>query len=487
MKQLVIFTILSLKTIALQAQEWTPVELKSQITHPQPMTGLVLWPDEAEYRNDKYGSSIQLEFSYCLPCMVVKGCNDDGSIIYDWTWFDNLLAAVASRNHQLIARFRYEYPSGDDIPGAVKGATAVPQYIKDRSDYNETYAKNPGGDGPTYYADWSNIELQRFTKQFYTDFAQRYASDPRLAFVEVGFGHWSEYHIYGTKLQFGVNFPTKDYQKEFFLHLTTVMGNIPWLISIDAADDEYTPFVDDDDLMALCFGLFDDSFMHKDHEIGTKDGYNEECWNAIGKGTRWQTGVCGGEISYYKDSDQKNFLNPAGMYGHTWEEQAAKYHITFMIANDAPRGSYGTAARFKEASMASGYHFVVNSCETDGNSTRLTVTNSGIAPLYRDAFFAIGDVSSETSLKGLLPKQELTVEIPAVMATADDLHIVSDFITANQEIEFDADITGTPPTGITSPPADNRNDSNTYNLNGMRVKGAYKGIVIRNGKKHLRT
>lgn len=420
------------------AQEWAPVELNKKITHPQPMTGLVLWPAEAESRNSTHGGSITLEYSYCLPCLVVKGCNTDGSIVYDWTWFDNLLDDVASRGHQLVARFRYEYPNGDDIPGAVKGATAVPQYIKDRSDYNETYSANPGGDGPTYYADWSNAELKRFTKVFYTDFAERYKNDKRLAFVEVGFGHWSEYHIYGTDLKLGVNFPTKEYQAEFLKYASTALKDIPWAISIDASDEEYTPIVGSSELMALNFGLFDDSFMHQNHEIGTKDGYNEECWNAIGAGTRWKTGVCGGEISYYKGSDQKNFLNPAGMYGHTWEEQAKKYHITFMIANDAPSGSYGTGARFKEATMASGYRICVKSCETNGSATRLTVTNNGIAPLYRDAFFAIGDVRSTTSLKGLLPGQEMTIEIAANLAQAADLTIVSDCILDTQEIEFEA-------------------------------------------------
>lgn len=470
--------------ITMQAQQWTGVSLHRTITHPQPMTGLVLWPDLASDKNTTYGDCITLEFSYCLPCMVVKGCNSDGSIIYDWTWFDNKLSDVSSRGHQLIARFRYEYPSGDDIPGAVKGATAVPQYIKDRSDYSETYAKNPGGDGPTYYADWSNAELQRFTKQFYTDFAQRYKDDKRLAFVEVGFGHWSEYHIYGTTLNFGVNFPTKAYQKEFFLHLKDVMGDIPWAMSIDAADDSYTPFIDDDELMALQFGLFDDSFMHKDHEIGSNDGYNEECWNAIGQGTRWQLGVCGGEISYYKSSDQKNFLNPAGMYGHTWEEMAAKYHITFMIANDAYKGSYATAARFKEASMASGYRLKVTSCQTDGTTTRLTVTNDGVAPLYRDAYFAIGAVRSTTSVKGLLPGKQLTVEIAAPLAGGDDLQVVCDHILDVQQIEFDADLTATPVTLPQQHDANSQPSSTaSYTIGGMLTTPDHHGIVINGGKK----
>ena len=181
--------------------------------------------------------------------------------------------------------------------------------------------------------------------EFYTDFAARYADDARLAFVEVGFGHWSEYHIYGTKLELGKNFPSKEYQKRFFEHLNNVMADIPWAISIDAWDEDKTPLTDNENLMAIPFGLFDDSFMHKTHEIGTSDGYNEKCWNAIGRNTRWKTGFCGGEISYYSSNDQKNFLNPDGLYGHTWAEQAAKYHITFMIANDAPHGGVASLGR----------------------------------------------------------------------------------------------------------------------------------------------
>lgn len=450
------------------AADWQTVALQSSITHPQPMTGLVLWPDLAREKNSTYGPTIQLEFSYCLPCKVVTGCKTDGTIEYDWTYFDNILADVASRGHQLVARFRYEYPSGTDVDGK-KGTTAVPAYIKAREDYHETYASNPGGDGPTYYADWSNSELQRFTKQFYVDLAERYGDDNRLAFIEVGFGHWSEYHIYGTTLNFGVNFPTKAYQKEFFLHLSQVMTKIPWAVSIDAADDEYTPFVDDESLMAMTFGLFDDSFMHQNHEIGTKDGYNEICWNGIGKGTRWETGVCGGEISYYKSSDQKNFLNPAGMYGHTWEEQSAKYHITFMIANDAPGSNYAKPERFREGSMAAGYKMKVLDCLTDGTATKLLVTNTGIAPLYRDAFFAIGTTASTTSLRGLLPGEEKWIEIAAPLTDSKALHITSPHILDSQEIEYEADIKPTAVNIISQ--QSQQTVAETYTTGGIRMTG----------------
>ncbi|MGN1376041.1 MAG: DUF4832 domain-containing protein [Prevotella sp.] len=489
--RILLLTALLAGSTAIMAQEHRGVTLKSEITMPQPMTGLVLWPDQAADLNDTYGKSIQLEFAYCLPCKVVKGCDTNGNIVYDWTWFDTILDDVASRGHQLIARFRYEYPNSKDVDGSTKGMTAVPQYIKEIDGYEETYNK-VSGDGPTFYADWRNEELKRFTKVFYTDFATRYASDPRLAFVEIGFGHWSEYHIYGTPLELGRNFPSKEYQKEFLLHLKENMRDIPWAISIDAADDTYSPIVADTELMNLNFGNFDDSFMHKEHEIGTNDGYNEECWRDLGYNYRWEKGVAGGEISYYTDDDQKNFLNPNGMYGHTWEEQAAKYHITFMIANDAPEGSYGTADRFADASMATGYHFKVTQCTTDGTTTKILVSNIGIAPLYRDAYFSIDGHRSETSLKGLLPDENLWISVPYGLTLNENNTpvnkpiIVSDYILDSQKIEYEADIKAEASAIHEKLFTEKTNNSPVYETSGKRV-GCHNhgGLLIKGNKKHI--
>lgn len=499
MKNLYLCLLLSLPTATLTAQEWTAVALTSEIQHVQPMTGLVLWPDEARDRYTTYGQSHALEYSYIAPCKVVKDGVVGGEITYDWKYLDDLLDDIKSRGHQAVIRFFYEYP-GQKMVDSSRGTSGVPTYIKAQADYLEMYRK-VAGDGETWYADWSNAELQRFTKVFYTDFAQRYAHDPRLAFVEVGFGHWSEYHIYDsndeslTFLQFGRNFPTKAYQKEFFLHLSRVMQGIPWAVSIDAADDAYTPFTAEADLMGLTFGLFDDSFMHQGHEATTKDGYNERNWIAMDL-TRWQSGVCGGEISYYKDSDQKNFLNPAGMYGHTWEEQAAKYHITFMIANDAPGASttkypHNTPARFKEGSMATGYRFEVTACETNGSDcTRITVRNNGVAPLYRDAYFAIGGIRSAETLAGLLPGQSRQLNIPAALPI-DTVHqptilpvIVCDYILDCQTIEYDSNTSS----GLSTPIADNTSPADTYNVNGVKAsQTSRRDIIIHHGQKIINT
>ena len=409
------------------------VSLTSSIDHVQPMTGLVLSPRHEALTT--YQDAIALEDFGWGPNRVVVGKEGD-AILYNWAPLDSMLDAIAARKHQAVLRWRYEYPGNHDTP--IEGATGVPQYIKDLPDYHEPFYRNPNFDGgDTYYADWTNKELQWFTMQFYTDFAARYGNDPRLAFLEVGFGHWGEYHIYATPLQMGVNFPSKEYQTQFLHHMAKVMP-MPWAISIDAADAQYTPIVADAQLMALPFGLFDDSFMHEGHELSSGVGDNETNWNAIG-GEHWKTSVYGGEVSYYTHKDQYEFLNPAGLYGVTWEEAIAKYHITFMMANDAP-GEYGTVERFNEAGIAAGYSFRVLDCQTNGRKTKVIITNEGVAPIYYDAYMAIGDIQSQQSLKGLLPKDTIEVTISAGLEDGNELTIACQRLVPGQEIQFNADI-----------------------------------------------
>ena len=134
--------------------------------------------------------------------------------------------------------------------------------------------------------------------------------------------------------------------------------------------------------------------------------------------------------------------------------------------------------------MATGYRFVVRTCETDGTSTRMLVTNEGIAPLYRDAWFAIGDVRSETSLRGLLPGEERLIEIPAVpSADGSSIKIVSDCILPRQEIQFEADITATK---VTSPLPSPKESAKYYSPAGYQTTERNpQGLCIADGKKFL--
>jgi hypothetical protein len=128
------------------------------------------------------------------------------------------------------------------------------------------------------------------------------------------------------------------------------------------------------------------------------------------------------------------------MYGWTWEAAAAKYHISYMLANNAPGSKHATVARFQEAGIASGYTFRVSDCRTNGTETRFTVSNQGIAPIYRDAYFTIGDTQSDVSLRGLLPGKGIEIVIPVGLTTADDLQIVSPYILPTQQIEFETGV-----------------------------------------------
>lgn len=426
------------------------IALHKSIETLEPMKGIVFWPDQAKSSKDYLGS-ISLEFSYCLPCAVVTGKTGD-KLDYDWSSFEKLLDDVASRKHQAIVRFRIEYPS-ETIRNAsgctqnVKGATAVPLYIKNMAGYTETYSENPGGDGPTYYADWNSSELMWFYKQFYTDFAAKYDKDPRIAFVQVGFGHWGEYHIYGTTKKFGVNFASKNYQAEFLKHVATQFKDTPWSVSIDAADNSYSPVIDDPSLLALNFGLFDDSFMHAEHDISQGYGDNERNWRDMGL-DRWKTAPGGGEVSYYTPKDQQEFLNPAGLYGVTWEQAASKYHMTYVIGNNSPDGKYATKERLYEASSFAGYKFEITAYTVNGTTATVKVKNIGIAPLYHNAYVTIMGKRSATSLKGLVPGDEITCKIEGVSIGASDSPeptITSDKLLKDVTIPYKANIAASAP------------------------------------------
>lgn len=381
------------------------------------MTGIVLWAnahnDSVLKTDDQY---VQLEYAYVRPSDIVTAAST-----YDWTALENLLNAINARRKQAILRWYYVYPGE---------ATAVPAYIKALSDYTETVAKSEDLD--THFPDWSNAELQQATLDFYSAFAARYDKDPRIAFVQAGFGLWGEYHIYDPSVKLGVNFPSKQYQKKFLQHLDAVFDELQWSISIDAGDSANTPIANDASLLALGFGNFDDSFMHEDHAQ-----YNEAMWTIFGYTERYKNAPQGGELSYYSDYDQENVLNPAGMYGRTYEALSAQFHITYMIGNDQP--SYRSAERIKVAGLANGYKFYVTEFKASASRSQVTIENRGIAPIYYHAYPTVNGVRATQSLKGLLPQQSMRVDINSG-GSQPLLTIESDRLVSGQEIQYGADL-----------------------------------------------
>lgn len=399
---------------------WRPT-LQSQLTHVQPMTGIALWESSWNSHAVKtQPGNVQLEFAYVLPGSVSTGPGT-----YDWTSLDNLLSRIEGKERQAIIRFRYAWPGRE---------TGVPDWIKALPEYQETSGMSEGQ--LTWFPDWSSQALRDFHLDFFEAFAARYDKDPRIAFLQVGFGLWAEYHIYDGPNEIGQEFPSHAFQVTFLNHLEQVFEELLWSVSIDAGSSYYAPFSAQPALRELRFGVFDDSFMHQDH-----GDYNTRMWQFFDYSTRYQTAPHGGEFSYYTSFDQENVLNPGGIHGRTFESESERFHLSYIIGDGQP--DHQTVARIREAGLATGYAFRVTGFETCAGRSLVEVTNEGVAPLYYDAYPSVGGVRSAQSLRGLLPGESRIFEVTSgVMegSSAPVLTIESNRLVSGQVIEFLADL-----------------------------------------------
>ncbi len=391
-------------------EELHRVPIQRKIQNVQPMTGIVLWTTNEAVAE----APIQLEYSYLNYSQVVR---EKGQ--YDWSVVDRLLDQVASRKHQLILRWYDTY---------VGKKSGIPQYIQNLADYKTTRGKSENK--TTEFPDWSHPELQRFGLDFFSAFSDRYDRDPRIAFVQVGFGLWSEYHIYDGPMKMGQTFPSLEYQSQFAHHLESCFRQTPWMISVDAAND-WAPFTGNDKLLKLPFGMFDDSFNHAQHAE-----QNEPNWKALAF-ERWKRAPTGGEFSFFESKDQQLALAKSGPHGISFERHAAKFHISFMIGDAQPE--FQKPERIREAGMACGYRFRLKRLESSTNKTVGVFQNVGIAPIYFDAFPAIDGIRSKSNLKGLLPGESIDFEI-ACGVEQSRLTIACDRLVDGQSIEFEADL-----------------------------------------------
>ncbi len=403
------FVLACVVTTAGRADDLRPVPLVSKIANVQPMTGIVLWSTNPEAAR----VPIQLEYAYVRYDQVVRGKGQ-----YDWAPIEELLQEIAARKHQAVLRWHDTY---------VGRPTGVPSFIKALPDYRETRAMSEGK--PTDFPDWSHLELQAFMLEFFTQFAEKYDRDPRLAFVQVGFGLWAEYHIYDGPMKLGETFPSLEYQEKFFRHLASQFRETPWMISVDAAGD-HAPFAKHKKLLDTHFGLFDDSFNHKRHEVE-----NEPNWNTFGR-DRWKKSPAGGEFSFYNSKDQREALSASGPYGIPFAVQAERFHLSFIIGDDQVR--FQKPDRIRESGLACGYRFRVKRFSASQSLSEVVVENVGIAPIYYPAFPAVNGVRSTESLKGMLPGESRLFRV-AAGGEKPVFTIESDRLVPGQRIEYETE------------------------------------------------
>jgi hypothetical protein len=387
-----------------QENEFQSIPLQSQISGVQPMTGIVLW----EELDQKDTDAIQMEYSYMRYNDIVK---EKG--VYDWSAVEQKLNSAASRSHQMILRFWDTYPGHE---------SSVPDYIKALPDYTNIVAKSEGRD--TGFPDWSHPEYQGFILEFFQEFAEKYDKDPRLAFLQVGFGLWSEYHIYQPGEIPGTNFPSFDFQAKYIEHLDTVFNKTHWMISQDAQDATNTPFASRPKLLKRKFGIFDDSF-----HLAWEPGYNYDGWKFFGL-ERYKKSPMGGEILFPK-KEQSEFVDTS------WAKQSRNFGITFMICEQWLR--WISMDRVRQHSMACGYKFKVCDFKTSKNKSVVSVTNTGVAPIYYDAYITINGIRSLESLKFLQPGDTLQYQVQSG-GKSPALTIESDRLVPGQKIEYEANL-----------------------------------------------
>lgn len=389
-----------------------PLPLRASFQGPSPWTGIVLWDTNPRADSD----AVSLEYSYMTYARIVEGPGR-----YDWRPVERKLEAVAARKHQAILRFH------DTYPGKPSG---VPDYVKAAPGYDDRNARSEGK--PTGFPDWSHPEWIRCHEDFHRAFAERYDNDPRLAYVQFGFGLWAEYHIYDGPFELGRTFPSLERQAVALQNFARLHPRTPWMISVDAAKPGVSPIPADPELLALDFGLFDDSLLCEQHaRVNARD------WRVLGN-DRWRRAPAGGEFSYYTERDQRLALAPQGPHGEPFESVAARFHLTFVIGDDQPRRQ--SLDRVREAGAACGYRLRVREFATDGQRTRVVVANEGVAPPYHDAYVTLRgvrarldpasnpnpaadpdpDPDAQPSLKGLLPGESRAFLVDAAPNAAGD-------------------------------------------------------------------
>lgn len=152
---------------------------------PNPLTGIVFWSDNGKMA--AYQNSIALEFKYFSYDEVASGSASTG-YTYNWSAVTTFLNQAASRGRHGIVRFRETDPELNRV-----GLPSALQVGARTALYNEGI---PGTQPKVvYFTNWTNPDVPSFIVDFYNKFSAAFDQNPNLAYVQVGFGLWGEYHI----------------------------------------------------------------------------------------------------------------------------------------------------------------------------------------------------------------------------------------------------------------------------------------------------
>jgi hypothetical protein len=97
-------------------------------------------------------------------------------------------------------------------------------------------------------------------------------------------------------------------------------------------------------------------------------------------------------------------------------------------------------AKVKTAGMYMGYKFKVTAFSSNSTQSKITVTNTGVAPIYYDAYISVNGKRASESLKSLQPGTEKTYLIQAPAGANPTVTIACDHLVSGQKIEYEANL-----------------------------------------------
>ena len=343
---------------------------------------------------------------------------------------------VASRGHQAVVRFYYDYP-GDE--------SGIPQFLLDAGlkvrAYNEPEDLGGGGMCP----DYSDPIMLESMKEFIAAFGEKYDGDARIGFITEGLlGFWGEWH----------NWPFDE---------DIADGKPNWKISAELYEAVYQAFDDAFDTTLLLVrepkadiddakygtGYHDDSFAYatlSQAKGGQEWSYMSKMINE-GVENTWETAPIGGEVYPPLQSEyfmEEYFLvapnaatDPSAdmINRQDWYECVNESHASFLVC-DAIKNYRGTTKENAiEASKSLGYNMQVSaayyadSIKANGAlKLNVDIKNIGVAPFYYD--HNTWPVLIGIKQDGVLVKQyETEWNISDIPATGEDVkfkHTVSD-------------------------------------------------------------
>lgn len=312
--------------------------------------------------------------------------------VFDWSALEYRLDQIASRGHQAVLRFYYDYPGEE---------SGMPQFLLDAGVRVRAYDEPVDLGGGGYCPDYSDEAMRRSMQEFIAEFGRQYDGDPRIGFITEGLlGFWGEWH----------NWP---------FDTDIADGKPDWSIPAEVYEEVYRAFDDAFDITCLLVrepkdgvedaqyrtGYHDDSFAYA--TLSQANGGQEWSYMSrmINEGVEntWEYAPIGGEVypplqsmyfmeEYYKKAPDPNTDPNADMVNRQdWDACVQESHASFLLCDAIKSYTGVTRKNAIEASKSLGYDMRVScayfaeSIKTDSAlKLNLNIKNIGVAPFYYD-------------------------------------------------------------------------------------------------------